>query len=197
MILESTKAMELVVPPALLAVDLDTIVFLVVVSVSLLGRLFGKKDPEGAGELIEGDDWNEKEARPSARGTTGRQVLDWEAEMRRLLEGRDPEPEPVEAPPPLPAPAIVRVPAPAPQFEARPVNAFANADEAFRKARELKAKAAAQMAAVGKLPTAKNARKGHRRSPAARAVIGQLRRSGTARQAVIASTILGAPKGLD
>ena len=56
MILESTKAMELVVPPALLAVDLDTIVFLVVVSVSLLGRLFGKKDPEGAGELIEGDD---------------------------------------------------------------------------------------------------------------------------------------------
>lgn len=174
----------------LLAVDLDTIVFLVVVGVSLLGRLFGKKDPEHAEEWIGGEDWKEQQ---SKREEAGQQMLDWEAEMRRLLEGKAPEPK--KAPPPLPLDpqSIVIIP-PVPAASATKSH-LAKAEEAYRKARELKAQAAARMAEVGALQPAKAHHRGGR-SKAAQSVINQLRRPHTARQAIIATTILGPAKGL-
>jgi len=183
------------VPEPLLAMpDLDTIVFLVVVGVSLLGRLFGKKDPEHAEEWIDQEDWQQQQRED--RSDQGQpQMLDWEQEMRRLLEGRAPAEE--SAPPPLPGepePVVIIPPVPAAPRVSEP-SRLASAEEAYRKAQELKAQAAARMAEVGKLPATKPRQRG-RRSAEAQAVINLLRGPKSARKAIIATEILGPAKGL-
>lgn len=193
--------------PMLALPDLDTIVFLVVVAVSLLGRLFGKKDPEHAEEWIDAEKWDEGR-KEQGRQSNRPQVLDWEEEMRRLLEGRPPEPArksapsgppPLETPPAVPylddrVVVIPRIPATEPSPPVPERSRLNQAEEAFRKARELKKQAAARMAEMGKMPTTESRRT--RRSSAAQSVIDMLRRPGSARQAIIASEILGPAKGL-
>jgi hypothetical protein len=192
--------------PMLALPDLDTIVFLVVVAVSLLGRLFGKKDPEHAEEWIDAEKWDEG-GKEQGRQSNRPQALDWEQEMRRLLEGRAPqptrktapEPPPLESPPPVPylddqVVVIPRVPTVESLPPASQASRLKQAEEAYRKAQALKTQAAARMAEMGQLPATESRRT--RRSSAAQSVIDMLRRSGSARQAIIASEILGPAKGL-
>ena len=190
--------------PMLALPDLDTIVFLVVVVVSLLGRLFGKKDPEHAEEWIDAEDWNDSK-KTGGQESSPPKGLNWEEELRRLLEGRQPvekaRPKPPvdDSPPPLPYldDRVVVIPRsqPTPEAAATPgPTKLKQAEEAFLKARELKRQAAARMAEVGRLPDAQPRRR--TRSGEAQSVIDMLRRPRSARKAIIASVILGPAKGL-
>ena len=195
--------------PGLLAVELDTIVFLVVVVVSLLGRLFGRKeDPEHAEEWID-KDWNDQ-----TEGQT-QQKYDWEEEMRRLLGGGEktkPTPpalpqQQTQAPPPLPGinqstvtsvggAQIVTLSSTSPVETSKGVSFddLKAAQDAHEKARVEHTHAGEKLHSKTDVPVVER-RGGHGVDTAA--VLRMLRNPAGVRQAIVASTILSQPKGLE
>lgn len=184
--------------PGILAIDFETAVFIVVVVVSLLGRLFGRKqDPDHGQEWFDDDeDWSQQQKKKESG------AMDWEDQMRRLLEGESPEeqpqprqqtpivPPPVsqsEAPPPIPIAQPVAAPSPT----ARLVSAddLKSSHAALAAAKKKHAEAQAKLQGV--------AARRSRRKPQAHNAIRLLRSAETAQQAIIASVILGKPRGID
>ncbi len=187
------------------AVNFDTIVFLVIVVVSVLGKMFGKKDKTDE-EWVDADgDWQE-DAKLKQRKSGG--ITDWEEEMRRLLQGdtgQDPgsvSPPPLVQqaktlePPPMPIIVPAKKPSPASLPESRKSQARAQnlhqmvalrLDDVDRQTRE--------HAAALEQSTRHRRRGGA--SADAMAVVKMLRSPKTARRAIIASIILGPSKALE
>lgn len=194
--------------PGLLAADLDTIVFLVVVVVSLLGRLFGRKeDPEHAEEWIEKDWSDEGEAKT-------KEAYDWEDEMRRLLGGEEAKPTPPalpqqqnQSPPPLPdqvQPTVTNIggaqivtlssKSSVETSKAASFDDLKAAQDAFEKARTEHGHAGEKLQSKASAPTV---RRRNDRGTDVATVIRMLREPAGARQAIVASTILSKPKALE
>lgn len=196
--------------PGLLAVDLDTIVFLVVVGVSLLGRLFGRKeDPEHGEEWIEQGQSEQSESQTS-------QSYDWEEEMRRLLEGEKTEtaPPPLQpaqqqAPPPLPSkpkPVVRNVggtsivtlsstsSTPDSEFKTVGLDDLKAAKDAYARAKAEHGHAGDKLQSKSSAPRVD---RGNRSSMDVVSVVAMLKSPAGARQAIVASTIISPPKGLE
>jgi len=188
--------------PAVLAIDLETAVFLVVVVVSLLGRLFGRKeDPDHGQEWFdeERDDYNQQQQQAAA--------MDWEEQMRRLLEGEPAEPKPQpqpqsksvvpppvpqqEGPPPIPVAQPISAPLQSSTTTARLVSVddLKSSHAALEEAKKKAAAAYAQLEGVTKRRARRKVRAGN--------AIEMLQHPSSAQQAIIASVILGKPKGLN
>jgi len=194
--------------PGLLAIDIDTIVFLVVVGVSLLGRLFGRKeDPE------HGEEWFEQGQSGESENQTS-QSYDWEEEMRRLLEGEKTETAPPalqpaqkQAPPPLPIKADPTVrnvggasivtlssTSSAPEYKTVGLDDLKAAKDAYAKAKAEHGNAGENLQSKRSAPAMVSR---NRRSRDLTAVVRMLKSPSGARQAIVASTILSQPKGLE
>lgn len=149
---------------------------------------------------------------PGPRRPTPSPLQDWEGELRRLLQGeRPPSPQapPPPAPPPLAVPPVRPRPAGFPQVGSSElggerderVTRLEDSQQAFRKAQKLQAEAAKQLRAA----QAKTAL--HRRPYALaeipsgesdiRAARALLSNPWSARQAIIASVVLGPPKAFE
>jgi len=146
----------------------------------------------------------------------------WEEELRRLLKGETPA-EPGGTPPPIrprplsrenAPPVLVPEPKAEPIFEAEPIiisadrsetvgaafAKFQDADSAIANARSLRDKAALDLASAKEM----SARKGYRlepkrtvsRSGEIAQTMAMFRSPGSARRAIIASVVLGPPRGL-
>ena len=176
---------------------LDDMGFLIFVIIAILAQLFGKKKKEE-----EEQPWESGEQPPPQQGTSGPSNL--EEELRRLLSGgSDQQPAPpVEEPPELVAPPVIQSasPTPEPEWEPEPVVETATplheAKEAYQQASQLHESVAERMKQVHT----------HHAAPVAttdatsvelREVIMMVRQPKTARQAIVASVILGSPKGLE
>ena len=144
---------------------------------------------------------------------------DWEAQLRRLLEG---EPEPAHSPPVLssPAPAPPPIPEPYAYEETRSLESAtttpreelavkvarqktaigpARAADAYREAADLSGRAGSLMEQARSLRTPRITRPSRyatHRAPAG-SVLATFRDPADLRQAVIASTVLSAPKALE
>lgn len=183
--------------PPMLAVELDTIVFLVVVVVSLLARVFGKKEPEHAEEWIDGDD---SETQPQGQEPAPSGQMDWEEQMRRLLQGEpldQPKPAPIEpiiVPPPIPATSVATpVPAPLQALDAH--SGFTTSGTSMSGSMKPAAPAPGSLKSASthsKPATVEH----HLQSGAAKNAIKLLRNPKSARQAIITSVIIGRAKGL-
>ena len=147
---------------------------------------------------------------------------DWEQELRRLLGGEEPDYAPLppvvihEPPKSTPAPPVVAVPRPRPERVPEKVTrwqtvvqsvedmhganraSMAESAQAYQRASQLEASVAAHMERVTHMPVLKTVVR-HRKARTVEMdqVVALFRNPGTARQAVIASVILGAPTGLD
>ena len=173
--------------------DMGWIIFVII---AILSSLFGgkKKKEEGQPRELE-------ERQPPQVGASGPSSL--EKELRRLLSGgSDQRPEPpVEEPPELVAPPVIQSasPIPEPEWEPEPVvktaTSLHEAKEALQRASQLHEVVAERMKQVHT----------HHAAPVAsadisgelREVITMVRQPKTARQAIVASVILGQPKGLE
>ena len=195
--------------PPMLAMDFNTIVFLVVIVVSLLSRVFGKKDPEHGEDWIEGEEWDQE---PAVRQNDSGPRESWEEQMRRLLEGKTLD---QTKPPPLvsaTAPVVVPSPPPlkvSPDRPAAPLlvpsdayslsNAESESDayslsnaESESDAYSL-SNAESESESVGSgVATVKH----HHRSIAASNAIELLSNPQSSRQAIITAVILAPAKGL-
>ncbi len=190
----------------MLALNFDTIVFLVIVVVSVLGKMFGKQDKTGE-EWVDADDdeWQE-DTKLKQRKTGG--VTDWEEEMRRLLQGdmsRDPG---SVSPPPLVQPAEKAAPPPMPiivparkvslaelsESKASQERAKGLHDEVVRRLDDIDRQTREHAAALEQ-STKRRRRKGP--SGDALAVVKMLSSPRTARQAIIASIILSPSKAFE
>lgn len=218
----------------LFAVSLDTIVFLVIVVVTLLGKLFGKKELEAEDEWPKEDTNSNRRNRASTTGSAG--ALDWEEEMRRLLEGKPPrDPGSVQPPPlvreiPRPSPPPLKsVPAskdpahcvneeshsldrdsrswdvesPSLDHRGSPQIQLASLSESassYSRAQDLHEQVAARMREVDELrkrvPKLPGRRAGGKSADAAK-VVTMLKSPQTARQAIIATMILGPSKAFE
>jgi hypothetical protein len=147
---------------------------------------------------------------------TPQREFDFERDLRRLFgeeEVRPPAPPPLvvvapqeaPAPPPPPRPVFESLEAePAP---ARELATLAEAEQAYQRASAIDAEAQARLEAARTraeaakaLAAARSAAAAHRaagRSPEVDAVLASLRSPRTARQAVLASIVLGPPRALD
>lgn len=183
--------------PLMLAVSFDTIVFLVIVVVSLLARIFGKKDPEHAEEWVEGENW---EKQPDVRQAAPRGQLDWEEQMRRLLQG-----EPLDQPKPAPAveilpapmratPVAAPIPPPIPPLDAFAGYSSSGGSSVGKMTPAAPAPGSLRNPASHSQPATVEH---HLRSAAAKSAIKVLRNPKTARQAIITSIVLGPAKGLN
>ncbi len=111
--------------PGLLAVGIEGfMIFLVIAGISAVAEWLKKKRlRDQAGDASE-TEWSAPPARTSgpsspATGSDGKPLSQWEEEIRRMLNGLDPQ---AQVPPPLPPPPppIVRQ-APPPVYQSRPV----------------------------------------------------------------------------
>jgi len=145
-------------------------------------------------------------------------LQNWEEELRRLLGGdqsQPPESPPEAAPPPLPTRSSLPQPAPLPAHSERTVasphrhvetagpraSRLEDSEQAYRRARQQQAEAAARLREA-QAKTARHQATHRETIPAVRggdilAARGLLSKPSSARQAVIASVILGQPKGLE
>jgi len=183
--------------PPMLAMDFNTIVFLVVIVVSLLSRVFGKKDPEHGEDWIEGEEWDQE---PAVRQNDSGPRESWEEQMRRLLEGKTLD---QTKPPPLvsaTAPVVVPSPPPlkvSPDRPAAPLLVPSDAYSLSNAESESDAyslsNAESESESVGSgVATVKH----HHRSIAASNAIELLSNPQSSRQAIITAVILAPAKGL-
>jgi type IV secretory pathway VirB10-like protein len=165
---------------------------LIFVIIAILSNLFGSKKKQQ-----EEEPWEPEEQSPPQPEASPSNL---EEELRRLLSGgsdKQPAP-PVEEP--LPPVLQSASPAPEPQWEPEPVvettSPLHEAREAYQQASQLHESVAERMEQVHT----------HSAAPAAstdaasgelREVITMVRQPKTARQAIVASVILGSPKGLE
>ena len=172
----------------MLALNFDTIVFLVIVVVSLLSRLFGKKDPEHAEDWVDGEQWDQPQGNQQQSGP-----LDWEEQMRRLLEG-EPLDKPQPAAEPVPSP-VVPAPVATPSVVPPPLTIASTVRPAPIPAAKVEPPPPVPASSpISHMPPATVRHR--RRSSAANAAVAMFRNPQSARQAVIASVVLGPPKGL-
>jgi hypothetical protein len=146
-------------------------------------------------------------------------LQNWEEELRRLLEGdrpQPPEPPPQAAPPPLPSSSSRPQPVPIPasserrrtvplapahaEIESPRASRLEDSDQAYRLARHRQAEAAARLReAQAKTARHHGGYQGTESVSRGRDILAAralLSKPSAARQAVIASVILGRPKGL-
>ncbi|MGB0578985.1 MAG: hypothetical protein ACPGVU_04715 [Limisphaerales bacterium] len=204
-ILHSLESTPPVLAIDLQTIDLQTAVFIVVVVVSLLGRLFGRKEDPDRGE-----EWFDDEHDESARQQQPSGNMDWEEQMRRLLGGESPQQESRPAqrqvqrqPPALVPTPIQQTSAPPPLPVAQPISSARSSDTAPRlvTAADLAA-SKAELAAARAKATAAQAKLSHSqrqrtRRPQTQNAIQLLRSPETAQQAILAAEILGKPKGFN
>jgi hypothetical protein len=139
-------------------------------------------------------------------------VVDWERELRRMLEGDTSEPEPppvVTQPQPQPAPPVVHRPAPPPLPDARTPEPAARAssspsplhhsDEAYRRAQQIQHSTADHLRKTVERTRAHAAARIETRpaSKAREAAIRLVQRPEAVRNAVVVALILGPPKALE
>ena len=178
---------------------LEDMGWLIFVIIAILSQLFGGKKKQEEEQPLESG-----EQPPPQQGASKPSNL--EEELRRLLSGgSDQQPmPPVEEPPELVAPPVIQSasPTPEPEWEPEPVVETATplheAKEAYQQASQLHESVAERMKQVHT----------HHAAPVAitdtdatsvelREVITMVRQPKTARQAIVASVILGSPKGLE
>lgn len=219
------------------------LIFLVIAGISAVAEWLKKKRQRDEADDVSGTDWPAPvdRSQPSAPGTNaeGKPLSQWEEEIRRMLQGMDPQPP---VPPPLPPspPPIVRQ-SPPPVYQTRPVvvedegvsdepvptylSSMENADSAYQRAAGLEQTVDGRLAKASSLGAAAEAwiragaiddraqakllqasqllHKGQtgvtdkRRSKDAEQLVASLRNPATARQAILASLVLGPPKALE
>jgi hypothetical protein len=185
----------------------NLLIFLVFIVISGISTWLQKKR---AAE--EGGDWtprdgSEGSGQPSApRRAVPPALKNWEEELRRLLEGERYQ-EPVAEPPKLerrlPTPPPLVVPE-AVSSEGPRVSRLEESDQAYRRAQQLQREAAARLKAA-QAKTAQNQAKLpyslRVRGRGGRGAISRARElvsnPVSARQAIIASVVLGSPKALE
>ena len=183
--------------PGTMQAGLDDMGFLIFVIIAILVQLFGKKKKEEEEQPRELE-----ERQPPQAGASKPSSL--EEELRRLLSGgSDQQPaSPVEEPPELVAPPVIQPasPTPEPEWEPEPVVETATplheAKEAYQQAGQLHEVVAERMKQVHTHHAASVATT-DATSVELREVITMVRQPKTARQAIVASVILGSPKGLE
>jgi hypothetical protein len=189
--------------------DNDLIQFLIVAGIALVTALYNwlkkrRPPPDEAGP-------------PPAPARPVVKTESWEEELRRLLQGEEESPPPPiilrEAPrpepPPLPRPALARPPArivrPGAEEEEPmdrglpvPLPGLARSAEAYARGSQLESRVAEQLRRVGELVTSHaRIREVRTLNPAAVRVRTMLRGRDSLRTAVVASLILGPPKGFE
>lgn len=185
----------------------NLLIFLVFILISGISTWLQKKRAaEEDGGAMPGGDVADRPGQPlSPRRAVPPQLKNWEEELRRLLEG-DRYEEPVVQPPKLER----RSPAPPPlvvgevgSSEGPRVSRLEESDQAYRRAQQLQREAAARLKVAqaktaqhqAKLPYSVHARRrGKGTISRARELVSN---PGSARQAIIASVVLGPPKGLE
>lgn len=134
-------------------------------------------------------------------------VVDWERELRRMLEGdtSEPEPPPVvtqpqpqPAPPPLRPAADVRTPEPAARASSSP-SPLHHSDEAYRRAQQIQHSTADHLRKTVERTRAHAPARIETRpaSKAREAAIRLVQRPEAVRNAVVVALILGPPKALE
>lgn len=109
------------VTPMLASIE-SIFIFLVIAAIS---AMFGGKKKRKEGDI--GEDWATRQAPPRIPRQTSQKYtpssvppakkqVDWEEELRRMLQGTNPQPPPI----PKPAPPVPRTPPPRPQPVSRP-----------------------------------------------------------------------------
>ncbi|MBK9138602.1 MAG: hypothetical protein IPM17_07560 [Verrucomicrobia bacterium] len=219
----------------------SVLVFAAIVLISALSNWLKqrqeRKQAEARGELEPGragpaprplfDDEELDEAPP---GRPVPKPLDWQEELRRLLEGDQPRPAPPPLPPPLPRPEPPVAPRPAPVFDEAPpirtapvstpprpaVVTVAETQEgplggqgrlqesaaAFLRGAQVAESAEARLQTVVQQVASAKAKEAarpvfRRSTEAANRLRALLLNRTTAREAVLASVILGPPRGLE
>lgn len=229
-------------PNGLIAVVDNIWVMLAVVVISALSSWFQNRNKrQGQPEPWGGEDADSAPSQRRGGGSTAtpnpNQSLNWEEELKRLLEGKPPLDSTAGAPPPPPPPVLRReIPPPMPEplsreservpedsFPSRessspwkqtsldslpeptkPVVTLGRSKVAYHRAKQLHETVAARMRQVneqtekhGKQPLRAPLPSGRVHNADARAVVSLLRQPATARQALLASFVLGPPKALE
>jgi hypothetical protein len=198
----------------LLALDPSFIVFLVIVGASALFNWIQRRGENAQDQDNPPGSAPPPQPRPQSSGAPSERRSSWEEELRRMLEGHLPQP-PNRPPPsrsaqsptpssPPPPPVIIRETTPAPprtfSFEPPPVRSahvFTETVSELPGARTTPAELPAPNLAFEKPKRTAVARAKHaKRSPEVEQTILMFRHPRTARQAVVASLILGPPKAL-
>lgn len=202
------------------------LIFLVFIVISGLSTWLQKRRQAGEqSEWAPGEDPSRTPPRPgmpapppaSPRRPMPAPLQDWEEELRRLLQGdryQPPEPPPEALPPRLPAgapPPARPIPRPSPAASAAPppvsrrreaaVPRLEDSEQAYRRARQQQAEAAVRLreaqAKTARHQAAYAMTSHHVRSDDIRAARALLSRPNLARRVIIASVVLGQPKGLE
>jgi hypothetical protein len=232
--------------PGMLALGMEGfLIFLVIAGVSAVAEWLKKKrQREQEGDPSE-TEWSPPPVSPGgvstpATGADGKPLSQWEEEIRRMLNGLDPQ---TQVPPPLPPPPppIVRQ-APPPVYQTRPVvvaveegeseepvptylSSMERPDSAYRRAAGLEQTVDGRMATASSLGSATDAwnragsidarvrarlseasnflqhappgKVNRSRSAEVEQLVAAFRNPATARQAFVASFVLGPPKALE
>jgi hypothetical protein len=149
--------------------------------------------------------------RPQAPPQQPKPVMDWEEQLRRLLEGEPVAPQPspppvVETPPAPPPPLPTKAAEPAmiyadtEEAAARSLAPMAESSQAYARASQLHDMAATRLREASDrtdhpLPPIRTAKK-KAASPAIASALVQLRQPQTVQQAFVTALILGPPKAL-
>lgn len=171
---------------------MDTLIALIILGAITIVSAWIKKKQQEAGQHQGEEDWPGRPRSPGAPTAPPppRRRIDWEQEMRRLLEGVEPERPPLPAPPPIPRPARAEAPAPP-----RPQPAPSMVVAAEERAAELRAEAARKLRAAEAALRERDVRR-LRAHPVGQQAAHLLRDRRSLRAVMLASVILGPPTGM-